>query len=157
MDVAIAINEEAKCTSILLSSYLNSIPILRSLCMKKYNKTLICKLFFLLFCCQAHADADMDFYSEKPHSLLLEKIDNKFYVEPGTVYISPSEILLNLSGNLVPIKTLFSDREGIFVLAEEILSAKANEGVWTCDWCGELNNGGNYCNTCFKLRKDKKS
>jgi hypothetical protein len=121
--------------------------------MRKGYMTALCSLFFLLFCCQAHAD--MSYQLEESHRPLLEKID-KFYVEPGTVYVSPNEILLNLSGNLLPIKNLFADSEGVFVLAEEILSARASEGSWTCAWCGQENNGGNYCRVCFKLRKEKK-
>ena len=97
----------------------------------------------------------MGHFSEESYNLLREKIDNKFYIEPGTVYVSPKEILLNLSGNLVPIKNLFSDNEGIFVLAEEILSVQAREGIWTCYWCEEQNNGGNFCKLCYRLRKEK--
>lgn len=122
--------------------------------MRKFYILTIGSLFFILFCCQMHAD--INHYLKEPHSLLLEKTNNKFYVEPGTIYVSPNEILLNISGNLVPIKNLFADSEGVFVLAEEILSAKADVSIWTCAWCGEQNNGGNYCTTCFKLRKEKK-
>src|SRR5262249_20817054 len=113
---------------------------------KKCYKMAIFQLLFLLLCCQANAE--MSLCPEKLHSGLQEKVNNKFYVEPGTVYVSPNEIMLNLSGNLLPIKALFSDSEGVFVLAEEIISAKAKEGVWYCAYCGEPNNGGNYCTTC---------
>lgn len=121
--------------------------------MRKCYKAAICHLFFLLLSCQAYAS--LNYCSGESQSQLLQNID-RFYVDPGTVYISPKEILLNLSGNLLPIRNLFADSEGVYVLAEEILTAKAYDGIWTCAWCGEQNNGGNYCTTCFKLRREKK-
>ncbi len=122
--------------------------------MKRYrNIAIVFKLFLLSLCCNAYADPCSN--SEQYQVNFLEMMDNKFYIEPETIYVSPKEILLNISGELLPIKHLFSDDGGVFVLAEEILMAKAKDGPWTCAWCGEPNDGGNYCTTCFKLRREK--
>lgn len=122
--------------------------------MRRYrNIAVVLQLLFLPLCCNAYADPCPN--SEELHAKFLGMTDNKFYVEPGTIYVSPKEILLNISGELLPIKNLFSDDGGVFVLAEEILMAKAKDGPWNCAWFGEPNNGGNYCTTCFKLRREK--
>lgn len=121
--------------------------------MKRYYRiAVVFNLFFLSFCCNVSAVSSN---LEECHAKILDMTDNKFYVEPGTIYISPKEILLNVSGEFLPVKNLFSDDKGIFVLAEEILIAKSKESPWICAWCGQDNYGGNYCTTCYKLRREK--
>lgn len=98
--------------------------------MKKYRGiTVALKLFFLFFCCNAFADICSN---SEEHDIVkkldVRIVDNKFYVEPGTIYISPTQILLNISGEFLPVRNLFSDDGGVFVLAEEILAAKAKDG-----------------------------
>ncbi len=45
-----------------------------------------------------------------------QSIDGKFYVEPGTVYIAPDGIFLNVEDNFVPISGVCVDEGGIYVL-----------------------------------------
>lgn len=47
-------------------------------------------------------------------------IDGKFYVEPGTVYVAPNGIFLNLDGNYIPVGMVCSDEVGVYVLEYEL-------------------------------------
>jgi hypothetical protein len=77
-------------------------------------------------------------------------IENRVYLEPGTVYISPNQIFLNLNGQLLPIETLSTDEGGIFVTVEGVLNAtRKNNEAWKCRRCGRINSiEDKWCETC---------
>ena len=75
-------------------------------------------------------------------------IDNKVYLKPGTIYVAPDQILLNLDGQLLPIGNLSADAEGIFVTIEEMMMAAKNE-TWTCRKCKRVNSmEDRWCARC---------
>lgn len=78
--------------------------------MRRYRIIAVVFKLLLPLCCSVYADPC--FNSEEHHAKFLEMTDNKFYVEPGTIYVSPKKILLNISGEFVPVKHLFSDEGG---------------------------------------------
>lgn len=58
---------------------------------------------------------------------------DKMYVSPGTVYIAPEGIYLNVDGQLVPVQIVGHDKGGIFVEgAGEYLSSDYVK----CKQCG---------------------
>jgi hypothetical protein len=100
---------------------------------------------------------DVESNSEKNEFLDINRIvDNKYYIEPGTIYVSQSQIFLNVSGCLVPINSLFCDEAGIYALVDELLESRAGNDSWICDHCGTKNNGGSFCSLCMKRRKEAK-
>jgi hypothetical protein len=77
-------------------------------------------------------------------------VNDKVYIEPGMIYVAPSQILLNIKGQILPITHLSADESGVFVTIEEIVSAaKGNNETWKCRKCGRINSlEDRWCRTC---------
>jgi hypothetical protein len=123
--------------------------------MKNYKRVFFVFNVFQCLCLNSFAhSATIDEHCDVECSINPRQlVENKFYIQPGTIYFSPTQILLNLSGNLFPIKHLFCDEMGVFVLVEEIYDLKAQNDYWECRHCGTLNEGRRYCSLCLKPRK----
>lgn len=82
-------------------------------------------------------------------------IEGKYYIYPGTVYVAPDGIFLNIDNDLVEISSVFSDKNGVYVTIEELRSAGR---TWMCDVC-YLDNPSylQYCQNCGSPRPKQKS
>jgi hypothetical protein len=117
--------------------------------MNFYKAFLVLGLF-LAYTCSSFASAPLE--NELDISSFLRSnrvVDNKIYLQPGTVYIAPDQILLNVEGQLLPIGNLSADSEGVFVTTEGLMAARRNNETWTCRRCGRTNSiEDRWCRTC---------
>jgi hypothetical protein len=75
-------------------------------------------------------------------------IDNKIYLEPETISITSSQILLNIGNYVLPIANLSVDTEGVFITIEEMVMA-AKKATWKCWWCQRVNSmKDRWCARC---------
>lgn len=121
--------------------------------MKNYLKFRVILLVFVMGL-NVKVLADPNDELEGARTLHVQLAQRKFYVESDMLYVSSKALFLNVAGEMLPINNLFSDQEGIFILGQEIIMARAKDGYWNCAWCGQSNFGGNYCTTCFKIRRE---
>lgn len=100
--------------------------------------------FLLLLCLVSLSSTPSNASTYDPYfeESAFEKIeDDKYYVKPGNVWVSPNAILLHVEGQLIPISSLECDAEGIFVRG-------ANESLIRCSKCKSLLLPSGVCLKC---------
>lgn len=106
----------------------------------KFSKAFLVLWLFLTYAGSSFANTfdenELDINSFLRSSRVL---DNKVYLKPGSVYVAPYQIFLNVEGTLLPIKNLSADGEGVFITVEEIVTAAKNK-TWRCRWCQRVNS-----------------
>ena len=77
-------------------------------------------------------------------------VDDRIYLETNLIYIHPKGIFLNFTGQLLQVRSLSSDENGVFISLEELKA-----GFWGDTWicpnsnCGYENyNAVRYCGIC---------
>ena len=108
----------------------------------------------LAYTCSSFASAPLE--NELDFSSFLRSnrvVDNKIYLQPGTVYVAPDQILLNVEGQLLPIENLSADSEGVFVTIEGLMAAR--NGAWRCSKCQTRNSTEDrWCIKCGNYWRD---
>lgn len=91
---------------------------------------------------------------KKDLSNIGEIIDDKIYIKPGSIYVYQSHIALNFRGLLIPVASLSTDSNGVYIPLEELM-----EGLWGETWicprkdCGYENYTAiNNCAICGTRR-----
>jgi hypothetical protein len=51
-----------------------------------------------------------------------QEFEEKFYVTPGSVYVAPNAIYVNMDGHLIPVSRIAVDENGVYV--EEVLAGR---------------------------------
>ncbi len=122
-----------------------------------------CFLFLLLITFTSHCPASpsnnapmhqnrIDLINElkKDLSNIGEIIDDKIYIKPGSISVYQSHISLNFRGLLIPVTSLSTDSNGVYISLGDFL-----EGLWGDTWicpnpaCGYENyDAVNYCGIC---------
>jgi hypothetical protein len=49
-------------------------------------------------------------------SEIIQELNGKYYVAPGSVYVASDAIYINFEGNFVPVQGISSDSNGIYIL-----------------------------------------
>ncbi len=117
----------------------------------KIRKAFLVLGLFLAYTCNSFASSHLKNELDISSFLSSNKVvDNKIYLQPGTVYVAPDQILLNIEGQLLPIGNLSADAEGVFVFIEELVTAaKKNNEAWTCRKCQRVNSmEDKWCRRC---------
>jgi len=120
----------------------------------KRRQSLIIFLGVLLLglCCKGLCQSDNE---DNNTSCIGRVIEGKYYIYPGTVYIAPNGIFLNIDNDLVAISSVFSDKNGVYVTMEELKSVGR---TWICDVCYFDNPSYlQYCDRCGSPRPKPKS
>lgn len=76
-------------------------------------------------------------------------VDDKYYVEPGTIHVAPNSIFLNLEGHFVPVESVSMDDCGVYCLLPNCSSKSRRD--WKCprEDCGTWNGAWRIrCQRC---------
>lgn len=71
-----------------------------------------------------------------------QTIDGKLYVEPGTVYVAPNGIFLNVEGNLIAVNSICMDQYGVHVPNYQAVR------MVRCPECGNYYDADNQSSQC---------
>jgi hypothetical protein len=81
-------------------------------------------------------------------------IEDRIYIEPHTIYVTSHSIFLHIGDLLLPIRSLSTDENGVFVTIDEI-GMGVGRKTWTCTNadCGYVNYDGiDKCAICGTSR-----
>jgi hypothetical protein len=84
------------------------------------------------------------------HSIKLnETFDGKIYLAPGAIYVTETGICIHCQGNIIAVKQIGTDENGVYVLSKECRF----DQDWECPKCHHVNNGNrHYCTNCNYCR-----
>ena len=96
-----------------------------------FMKKLIFSFFYCLLSLQCFAND-------------LEELNDKFYLSPGSVYVAPDAIYINLNGSFISVTRIAVDENGLYA----VLNSDVRVGY--CSKCGNNYSGSlrNHLKTC---------
>lgn len=65
--------------------------------------------------------------------------EEKIYVPPGSVYVAPTGIFLNINDEMVKVDQLFTDSQGVYVIADGMNPECVKWRYWQCPFCEQKN------------------
>lgn len=105
--------------------------------------------------------ADLINELEKDLSNIGEIIDDKIYIKADSIYVSQNHIFLNFRGLFIPLTSLSTDANGVYISLEEVRRSLLT-GIWGDTWicprkdCGYENYTAiNNCAICGTRRPER--
>jgi len=96
--------------------------------MSKALKKLLSSAFFLLVI--------LTFKS----NICYSNTQDKIYILPSDTYVTDEGIFVNFEDVLLSVESLFSDKEGVYILADSLTPEARKWRTWTCPYCGYENS-----------------